>query len=127
MIADDAAMQFRTVLPFCISKEQKGNEMTIKAKITRIVNGLPVLRAISDILIDDAVLVHNILLSEAGGEYYVFMPYRTWTDEDGKTRYFDVVELMTDEIRQKILHAVVEAYDSVMKEKSNNEGRENNV
>ena len=100
---------------------------TIKAKITRIVNGLPVLRAISDILIDDAVLVHNILLSEAGGEYYVFMPYRTWTDEDGKTRYFDVVELMTDEIRQKILHAVVEAYDSVMKEKSNNEGRENNV
>jgi len=83
--------------------------MTIKAKITRIVNGLPVLRAISDILIDDAVLVHNILLS------------------DGKTRYFDVVELMTDEIRQKILHAVVEAYDSAMKEKSNNERRENNV
>ena len=55
------------------------------------------------------------------------MPNRTWTDADGKTRYFDVVELMTDEIRQKILHAVVEAYDSVMKEKSNNEGRENNV
>ena len=101
--------------------------MTIKAKITRVVNGLPVLRAISDVLIDDAVLVHNILLSEAGGKYYVFMPNRTWTDEDGKTRYFNVVELMTDEIRQKILHAVVEAYDSVMKEKSNNEGRENNV
>ena len=101
--------------------------MTIKAKITRIVNGLPVLRAISDILIDDAVLVHNILLSEAGGEYYVFMPYRTWTDEAGKTHYYDIVELMTEEIRQQILHAVVDAYDSVMKEKSNNEGREENV
>lgn len=101
--------------------------MNIEAKVTRTVKNQPVLRAICDILVDDAVLIHNILLAEADGKYYVFMPCRTWTDEAGKTHYYDIVELMTEEIRQQILHAVVEAYDSVMKEKSNNEGREENV
>ena len=101
--------------------------MNIKAKIIRTVTDRPVLRAVCDVILDDAMVIHHVLLAENGDKSFVFMPYQTWTDEAGKTRYFDVVELMTAEIKEQILRAVSEVYDSAMKQKSKNEGREKNV
>lgn len=100
--------------------------MNIKAKIIRTVTDRPVLRAVCDVILDDSMVIHHVLLAENGDKSFVFMPYQTWTDEAGKTKYFDIVDLLTEEIKEQILRAVTEAYDSAMEKESKDERRDEN-
>ena len=101
--------------------------MNIEVKRMRIVTNQSVLRAVFTLTLDDAVVIHSVFLAEKDGRQFVFMPFMTWNDEEGQEHHYHVVDFMTDEIKEQILRAVTEAYDSAMKQKSKNEGREKNV
>ena len=101
--------------------------MNIEVKRMRIVTNQSVLRAVFTLTLDDAVVIHSVFLAEKDGRQFVFMPFMTWNDEEGQEHHYNVVDLMTEEIKEQILRAVSEAYDSAMKQKSKNEGREKNV
>lgn len=101
--------------------------MNIKVKRMRIVTNQSVLRAVFELALDDAVVIHSVFLAEKDGRQFVFMPFMTWNDKEGNEHHYNVVELMTEKIKEQILRAVTEAYDSAIKNKSIEEGRENNV
>ena len=101
--------------------------MNIKAKINRIFSDKASMRAISEVVIDDAVVIHGVRLMERDGRQYLAMPFRTWKDKTGEELSRDVAHPITSEARQQMLRAVLEAYDSAMKEGLQDEGREENA
>ncbi len=101
--------------------------MTLKVKINRVFTNKPSMQAICEIVIDDAVVIHDVRLMEKDGRQYITMPYRKWKDKAGEERVLDVAHPVTAEARQKMLRAVVNAYDSVMEKGLNEEGRNEDV
>ena len=100
--------------------------MNIKVKRMRIVTNQSVLRAVFELALDDAVVIHSVFLAEKDGRQFVFMPFMTWNDKEGNEHHYNVVELMTEKIKEQILRAVTEAYDSAMEKESKDERRDEN-
>ena len=60
--------------------------MKVEAKIIRTYEGRN-LKALADIVIDEAIVIHNVRLFEKKFASYIGMPSEKWKDDKGQKRF----------------------------------------
>ena len=83
--------------------------MKIEAKITKtFAEGT--MKAIADISIDNAILIHGVKLIDGNKGTFISMPSNAWQDKDGNFHHDDIVHPMNSETRGEMLNSVKAAY-----------------
>jgi len=85
--------------------------MIIKAEIKKRINGDKAIKAIADVVIDNAVVIHGIGVVETERKRYITMPNSQWKDKDGEAKQRDVCHPISSAARKQIEDAVFEEYD----------------
>lgn len=68
------------------------------------------IKAIADVVIDDAIAIHGIKLIEGERGMFLAMPYDQWSNKQGKVNRNDIVHPITAVARSDLYHCVHEAY-----------------
>ena len=85
--------------------------MTIKPKIVKTFDTGKI-RAIADVTIDEAFVVHGLKVIDGENGCFVAMPNTSYTDKKGEKKYQDTFHPVTAEAREKLTDAVIKAYDT---------------
>lgn len=94
--------------------------MNIKAEIKRVIdNELPVI-AISDVVIDDSVVIHGVKLIEKDGSRFLAMPATSRVNYQGEKISRDTVHPISSSTRKELSDAVFGAYETYKLNNSNN-------
>lgn len=85
--------------------------MKIKAKVIKTYDTGNV-KAVCDLMFDDAFVVHGVkLIGKQNGEF-VSMPSDIWKNAQGEIKRIDIAHPLESETRQQIFNAVVDAYET---------------
>lgn len=76
-----------------------------------------VLKAMASVVIDDAIVIHNIKLLDNGKGFFISMPSRK--SDKG---FVDYVHPINQEIRNQLQNAIIEEYGKAVKAKGLNNG-----
>ena len=87
--------------------------MEIKVQMKQLVNNKTT-KAVADVIIDNAVVIHQVRVVEGEKGNFVSMPREKWTARDGVVRYRDVVNPVSASARNEIQDAVLSAYKAYL-------------
>lgn len=106
-------------------QEQKVNQLSVEAKIDRLVDKDGVsLKAIASATIGGAFAVHGIKITDSQKGPFVSMPSTSYTDRNGEKQYNDIFHPITAEAREELITKVKEAYEQALEEQQENEQQE---
>ena len=83
--------------------------MKIEAKITKTFTE-GTMKAVADVSIDDAFLIHGVKLIDGNKGTFISMPSNAWQDKEGKYHHDDIVHPVNSETRAEMFKAVKAAY-----------------
>ena len=83
--------------------------MKVEAKIIRTYEGRN-LKALADIVIDEAIVIHNVRLFEKKFASYIGMPSEKWNDDKGQKRFRAICHPISLSAGNAIFDAVYTAY-----------------
>ena len=97
------------------SPEAKSGVPGIETRIDRLVNesGTSV-KAYASVTIGGMFAVHGLRVVDSAKGLFVSMPYNTYKDAQGDTKYQDVFHAVTAESRQAIIDSVSQAYEQAL-------------
>ena len=85
--------------------------MIIKAEIKKRINGDKAIKAIADVVIDNAVVIHGIGVVETERKRYLKMPNSQWKNKDGEEKQKDICHPISAVARKQIEDAVFAEYN----------------
>lgn len=85
--------------------------MNLKANIKKLYKDRKQIKALADVVIDNAVVIHGIKVCEGENGKYVLMPSFRWTNKDGESVTTNVCYPINEEVRTEINDAVLGAYE----------------
>ena len=103
--------------------------MSIKENSTNLNTAIPTIETRIDKLVDDPgskikafasvtiggmFAVHGLKVMDSAKGMFVSMPYNSYKDAQGETRYQDVFHAVTSESRQAIIDSVSQAYEQAL-------------
>lgn len=84
--------------------------MNIKVEIREITDGKRGIKAFANVLIDNAIIIHNVRVIETEKGRFLAMPYYKFTNESGDEVQHDVVHPISNDARLELEEAVFGAY-----------------
>lgn len=85
--------------------------MNLKVKIKTILAGENPVKAFASVVIDDAVVIHDIAVIETEKGRHISMPRSLWKNKDGEERQKDICHPISSSARKELEEAVLQAYD----------------
>ncbi len=85
--------------------------MVISAEIKKILNGNKPVKAFADIVIDEAIVIHNVAVIETEKGKHISMPRFKWTGKDGNPKQKDVCQTLTESAHEIVEAVVLAAYN----------------
>lgn len=89
--------------------------MDYKVEIKKVLSGEKSTKAYADVVIDGAIVIHDIGVIETEKGRFAAMPRKKWTNRDGEERQQDICHPITSAAREQIQTAVLAAYDEAVK------------
>lgn len=98
-----------------ISNEAGANIPGIETRIDRMVDDPnSSTKAFASVTIGGMFAVHGLRVVDSSKGLFVSMPFNTYKNSDGETKYQDVFHAVTAESRQAIINSVSQAYEQAL-------------
>lgn len=99
------------------NKDNKLRTPKISAKIDRLYdNPDNVIKASASVFIADAVAIHELRVMDSSKGLFVGMPTRSYEDRNGSTKYVNIANPITAEMREALNDSVLKAYEQALAE-----------
>lgn len=99
------------------SKTQSKPKLSVTAKIDRMIDREDAkVKAYASINIGGEFVVKGIAVASGQNGMFLIMPFRTYKNSGGETKYSDIAFALTDEARQSLNDAVLGAYREALEE-----------
>ena len=92
--------------------------MKYQVKIHKVFDTDKPAKAVASVTIDKKIVIHGIRVVETEKGRFIAMPYTTSKDKDGKDIRRDVAHPISTEARKELEDAVINAYETIIKEAS---------
>ena len=92
--------------------------MNLKVKIKTILDGEKPVKAFASVVIDDAVVIHDIAIIETEKGRHISMPRSQWKNKDCEERQKDICHPISSSARKELEEALFSAYEQKINEKN---------